>query len=60
MKNLIIILASVVILSSCEEVVTVDLPNSQTSLVVEGGILHNVNGMPSTQRVTLSTTQQFF
>lgn len=47
--------------SSCEQVIDLNLPNTQTStLVVEGGIFHPEDGAPAIQRIKLTRTQHFF
>lgn len=49
------------ILSSCESVIDLELPNSNTNrLVFEGGIVHREGGNPSTQEIRLTRTEHFF
>lgn len=47
-------------LSSCEEVIDVDLDTAETRLVVEAPILWQKNTSGRTQRIKLSTTTSFF
>lgn len=55
-----IVILMALTLSSCEEVIDVDLDTAETRLVVEAPILWQKNTSGRTQRIKLSTTTSFF
>lgn len=59
MKNFIIYLICIISFYSCEDVVNVEINSFTPSLVVEGGICHQIDGSATEQSIRLSEVADF-
>jgi len=53
------LLLSIMIFSSCEEIIDVEIQSFEAALIIEGGIVHQIDGSTDLQTIRVTETVDF-